>query len=83
MVTQAAPEAIVDQAKKKTLDDYQRMMITCFEKYYCVLKPGHWMTVEFHNSSGAVWNAIQEAIGRAGFIIVCVPSTKSKAPTVR
>ena len=30
------------------------------------------MTVEFHNSRNAVWTAIQEALGRAGFIIADV-----------
>ena len=30
------------------------------------------MTVEFHNSKNAVWNAIQEAILRAGFVIADV-----------
>jgi hypothetical protein len=34
-----------------------------------VLKPGHWMTVEFHNSKNSVWNAIQEALQHAGFVI--------------
>jgi hypothetical protein len=34
-----------------------------------VLKPGRWMTVEFHNSQNAVWNAIHEALLRAGFMI--------------
>ena len=30
------------------------------------------MTVEFHNSKNSVWNAIQEAITRAGFVIADV-----------
>jgi len=37
-----------------------------------VLKPGRWMTVEFHNSKNAVWNAIQEALQAAGFVIADV-----------
>ncbi len=31
------------------------------------------MTVEFHNSQNAVWNAIQEALQRAGFVIADGP----------
>ncbi|NLC94521.1 MAG: DNA methylase, partial [Bacilli bacterium] len=31
-----------------------------------------WMTVEFHNSQTSVWNAIQESLMRAGFIIANV-----------
>ena len=38
------------------------LMQRCFEEYHRVLKPGRWMTVVFHNSQNAVWNAIQEAI---------------------
>ncbi|WP_211227432.1 site-specific DNA-methyltransferase [Alicyclobacillus contaminans] len=37
-----------------------------------MLKPGHWMTVEFHNSKNSVWNAIQEALQTAGFVIADV-----------
>jgi len=32
------------------------------------LKPGKWMTVEFSNTSAAVWNGIQTALQRAGFM---------------
>lgn len=70
--TNAGPEAIVDQAKKKELTDYQRLMQQCFEEYARVLKPGRWMTVVFHNSRNAVWNAIQEAMSAAGFVVADV-----------
>ncbi|WP_245860771.1 DNA methyltransferase [Candidatus Chloroploca asiatica] len=70
--TNPAPEAIVDQAKKKQLADYQRLMQHCFEEYYRVLKPGRWMTVVFHNSRNSVWNAIQEAMRVAGFVVADV-----------
>ena len=33
-----------------------------------VLKPGRWITLEFHNSTNAIWTAIQNALGRAGFV---------------
>ena len=36
------------------------------------MKPNRWMTVEFHNSKNSVWNAIQEALQRSGFIIADV-----------
>lgn len=41
-------------------------------EHFRVLKPGRWMTVEFHNSKSAVWNAIQEAIQRVGFVVADV-----------
>jgi predicted RNA-binding Zn-ribbon protein involved in translation (DUF1610 family) len=72
VLTNAEPEAIIDRAKDKTLTDYQRLMQQCFEEYYRVLKPGRWMTVVFHNSRNAVWNAIQEAMLAAGFVVADV-----------
>src|SRR5690606_11609601 len=65
-------EAIENKAQGKGLPDYQRLMTECFKEYYRVLKPGRWMTVEFHNSQNAVWNAIQEALQTAGFVIADV-----------
>ena len=70
--TEAKTEAIVDKAKHKDLFEYQRLMRDCFEEYYRVLKPGRWMTVVFHNSRSAVWNAIQEAMLAAKFVIAGV-----------
>lgn len=62
-------EAIVDEPKKKGLLDYQHLMQQCFQEYCRVLQPGRWMTVVFHNSKNAVWNAIQEATLAAGFVV--------------
>lgn len=70
--TDAAPEAIVDEPKKKGLLEYQELMRQCFAEYCRVLKPGRWMTVVFHNSSNAVWNAIQEAMLAGGFVVADV-----------
>ncbi len=70
--TNQKPEAIVNGVQGKGLPEYQALMTRCFKEYYRVLKPGRWMTVEFHNSQNAVWNAIQESLQRAGFIIADV-----------
>ncbi|TEU11066.1 MAG: DNA methylase [Anaerolineales bacterium] len=72
VLTNNTPEAIVNKTQKKILADYQRLMESCFQEFYRILKPGRWMTVEFHNSSNRVWNAIQEAILRVGFMIADV-----------
>ena len=47
-------------------------MRPCFNEYSRVLKPGRWMTVVFSNSTNAVWRAIQEALGIAGFVVADV-----------
>ena len=70
--TRAATEAIVDRPKGKAIADYQRLMQRCFEAYRRVLKPGRWITVVFHNSRNAIWNAIQEAMLAAGFVVADV-----------
>lgn len=72
VITNAVPEAIVDKFKKKGLSEYQHLMQRCFEEYCRVLKPGRWMTVVFHNSRNAVWNAIQEGLQAAGFVVADV-----------
>ena len=72
VLTNAAPEAIVDRVRAKDLPTYQRLMQRAFEEYRRVLKPGRWITVVFHNSSNAVWTAIQEALLAAGFVVADV-----------
>ena len=70
--TNLTPEAIVNDTQKKDLFEYQRLMRRCFSEYCRVLKPGRWMTVVFHNSRNAIWNAIQEALLSAGFVVADV-----------
>jgi len=72
VITNQKKEAIISTVHKKRLLEYQDLMTSCFGEYYRVLKPGRWMTVEFHNSQNAVWNSIQEALQRSGFIIADV-----------
>ncbi len=72
LFTDSKPEAIVDQAKKKDLLAYERLMQACLKEFCRVLKPGRWMTLVFHNSSNAVWAAIQEALAGAGFVVADV-----------
>jgi DNA modification methylase len=70
--TSTIKEAIIDRAKTKTIYDYQRLMEDCFASYFRVLRPGRWMTVEFHNSKNSIWNAIHQAIQSAGFVVADV-----------
>jgi hypothetical protein len=81
--TNAQPEAIIDKAKGKKLIDYQRLMQRCFEQYYRVLKPGRWMTVVFHNSQNAVWNALQEGMLAAGFVVADVRTLDKQQSSYR
>jgi len=76
--TQIKTEAIMNKYQNKGLVNYQELMTRCFSECFRILKPSHWMTVEFHNSKNAVWNAIQEALLRAGFIIADVRTLDKK-----
>jgi len=70
--TNNSEEAITNNVQKKGLFEYQHIMTRCFSEYYRVLKPGRWMVVEFHNSSNAIWSAIQQALETAGFVVASV-----------
>ena len=78
VITNNETEAIVNSEQNKYLPEYQQLMTQCFRECYRILKPNRWMTVEFHNSKNAVWNAIQEALARAGFIIADVRTLDKK-----
>ena len=65
-------EAIINKVQGKGLPEYQELMTRCFKENYRVLKPGRWITVEFSNSKASIWNAIQEAISKSGFVIANV-----------
>lgn len=78
VTTNSGPEAIVDRVRLKGVHEYQLLMQGCFEEYYRVLKPGRWMTVVFSNSRAAVWNAIQVALQKVGFVVAEVTALDKK-----
>lgn len=78
IITDNKREAIINKTQKKSLPEYQEIMEICFKKYYQSLKPGRWITIEFHNSQNSVWNAISEAVLRAGFVIADVRTLDKK-----
>ncbi len=47
-------------------------MTASFREMWRTLKPGRWITVEFHNSKASIWNCIQDSLSRAGFIVAQV-----------
>lgn len=78
VVTNNGKEAIMNPEQGKKLLEYQELMTLSFKEYFRVLKPNRWMTVEFHNSKNSVWNAIQEALLKAGFIVADVRTLDKK-----
>jgi hypothetical protein len=78
VLTNNNKEAIENKVQQKELYDYQQLMIECFREYYRTLKPGRWMTIVFSNSQASVWNVIQDAIQRVGFIVANVSTLDKK-----
>ena len=75
-------EAVVSEKQAKGVPEYMDLMEECFARCFAALKLGRWMTVEFHNSQNSIWLAIQEAIGRAGFVVADVRTLDKQKGTI-
>lgn len=80
--TSSNSEAIVNEKAEKSLYDYRSLITECFKENYRIIKPGRWMTVEFHNSSNSVWISIQESLMTAGFIVADVKTIDKKQGSI-
>lgn len=76
-------EAIMNPVQEKGLYEYQELMTQCFCEYSRILKPNRWITIEFHNSKNAVWNAIQQGLQKAGFIVADVRTLDKQLGTFK
>lgn len=72
VLTNTGDEAIINSSQNKGLHQYHELMTETFVEMFRVLKPGRWITVEFHNSRASVWNAIQTGLAKAGFMVAQV-----------
>ena len=72
IMTERESEAVIDDTRHRNVGVYQHMMFQSFKEMYRVLKPGRWLTLEFHNSFNSVWTAIQEGLLMAGFVVADV-----------
>ena len=79
--TSISSEAIISPTQKKELREYHDLMTRCFAEFYRVLKPGRWITVEFHNTRNSVWNSIRVAMEHAGFVITNVSALDKQQGT--
>lgn len=78
VVTNNSHEAIVNEKQNKNASFYLRTMSDCFAEFYRILKPGKWITVEFSNTSAAIWNFLQTSIVNVGFVISNVSALDKK-----
>jgi len=68
-VTKTKEEVIVSPHQGKSIDDYGQLLSRAFAEAHRVLRPRGSMTVVFHSSSAAVWNALREACESSGFAV--------------
>jgi len=80
--TDNAKEAIMNRIQSKGILEYQSLMTEGFSEYFRVLKPNRWITIEFSNTRAAVWNALQNALISAGFIVADVRSLDKKQGSI-
>jgi len=71
-------EAIESKSQNKGNFEYQELISNSFNQFYRILKPGKWMTIEFSNTSAAIWNIIQNSIQNVGFVIANVSGFDKK-----
>jgi len=76
-------EAVVDSTRERGVGEYTALMASAFAESFRVLRPGGWITVEFHNSSNGIWHAIQEALFSAGFVVADVRTLSKMQETYK
>jgi DNA modification methylase len=82
VTTKNESEGVINDTQEKGLREYQQILEECYDEFFRVLKPSHWITTEFHNSKNSVWIAIQEAISKAGFIIAGISTLDKISGTI-
>lgn len=76
--TNTTNEAIINRHQNKKLGEYNNLMLESFKELFRVLKPNRWITVEYHNSKSAIWNGLQEALVKSGFVVAYTSVLKNK-----
>lgn len=80
--TQSSYEAIENPSVGKTIEFYGKLMYQSLLEYYRILKPGKWMTIEFSNTSNAIWNIITMCVQNSGFVIGNVSALDKKQGSI-
>lgn len=71
-------EAVINKTKSKSISEYENLLGSCFDELYRVLKPKRWITIEYHNSKSAIWNALVSSLNKSGFVIGHTAVMKNK-----
>jgi predicted RNA methylase len=71
-VTDPSDEAVVDRGRKlgrRDADRYERLLTEALQEAHRVLVPDGWVSLNFSNTSGALWALLQRAITNSGFVL--------------
>jgi len=62
-------EIVVNRTRGLTIDHWADMMRSAMMECYRVLKPGRWLSLCYHDSTGGTWPRVQTVMAEAGFVI--------------
>lgn len=61
-------EIIVNEVRGKSKADWTTMMKQAMDECYRILKPGRWLSLCYHDTSGGSWSLIQDIMAEIGFL---------------
>ena len=62
-------EIVVNRTRGLSIDHWSDMMRSAMMECFRVLKPGRWLSLCYHDSSGGTWPRVQAFMAEAGFVI--------------
>jgi 16S rRNA G966 N2-methylase RsmD len=71
-LTDPADEAVVDRSgthRRRDAERYERLLTEALREAHRVLVPEGWVSLNFSNTSGALWALVQRAIVNASFVL--------------
>ncbi len=71
-VTDPSDEAVVDRGRtlgRRDAGRYERLLTEALQEAHRVLRPEGWVSLNFSNTSGALWALVQRAIINSGFVL--------------
>jgi hypothetical protein len=61
-------EIIVNQVRQKGEKEWAALMLQAMQECHRVLKPGHWISLCYHDTSEGTWTIVQDIMTKAGFM---------------
>lgn len=62
-------EVIVNETRGRSESDWSELMRRILAECYRVLKPGHWLSLCYHDTSEGTWELIQDIAAEVGLVV--------------